>query len=244
MKKIILILAIFTCIFSFVQTASAVVIDEKKDAGYISLSGSAVKEVEPNIARITFAVENTGYNAQIATEENNKVSNSIINALKAITIEGTDKIKTTDFSVRPVYHTVNGKRTIKSYTAVNSVNVETKDIKKVAQFIDTAIANGANRVNGLNYSYENDRKICTELYPELIKSLKAQASTLASAAGTSLNGLKHMNASCSMDNIVSRGKYYAMNSAMDSVAAEGISTPVEAGKVKVNVFVNADFYVK
>ena len=245
MKKITLGIFVCLCILTITNFANAAItVDDKKDAGYISLSGSTTKEVEPNIARIDFGIENTGNEAQIATANNNTTSNKIINALKAISVQGSDVIKTTNFSVRPVYHTIAGKRTIKNYIATNSVNVETKDITKVAKYIDTAIANGANRVNGLNFSFENDKSICTELYPEVIKDLKKQAHTLATAAGSSLDGLKHMNATCSMDNIVSNGRYYAKNMAMDSASAESATTPVEAGKVKVRVYVNADFYVK
>lgn len=245
MKKFILGLLVCLSVYSISSFADAsVVVDNKKEAGFISLSGSTSKEVEPNIARINFAVENTGNDAQSATSNNNTISNKIMTALKAISVQGSDVIRTTNFSVRPVYQTIAGKKTIKNYIASNSVNVETKDISKVAKYIDTAIANGANRVNGLNFSFENDKSICTELYPEVIKDLKKQAQTLANAAGSSLDGLKHMNATCSMDNIVSNGRYYEKNMAMDSVAAEGASTPVEAGKVKVRVYVNADFYVK
>ena len=38
----------------------------KKEAGFISLNASKTKEIEPNIARVTFAVENTAETAQKA----------------------------------------------------------------------------------------------------------------------------------------------------------------------------------
>lgn len=244
MKKFILLFLLCTFIFASNQFAAAAVnTDTKKEAGYISLNGSKEIEVEPNIAKITFAVENTGSDAQKATAENNTISNTIITALKQITNANDDVIKTTNFSVRPVYSTTGGKRIIKNYTAVNSVTVETKDISKVSKLIDTAITSGANRVNGLSYGFEGEKKVCTDLYPELIKDLKSQANILAIAAGTSLDGLKHMNASCNMDSFVSNGRFYAKNAAMDGAVAES-STPVEAGKVKIRVYVNADFYVK
>ena len=181
MKKTILSLVLCTFILFASQFANAAQIQEiKKEAGYISLNGNKEIEVEPNIAKITFAVENTANDAQKATAEQ-------------ITNPKDDVIKTTNFSVRPVYSTQGGKRTIKNYTAINSVTVETKDISKVSKLIDTAIANGSNRVNGLSYGFEGQKKVCAELYPELIKDLKSQANILALAAGTSLDGIKHMN---------------------------------------------------
>lgn len=244
MKKIVLLLLCISA-FSLNQTVNAAInSDAKKDVGYISLNDTVTKEVEPDIASITFAVENIGTSAQVATTENNTISNNIINALKLIVNSETDTIKTNNFSVRPNYYTSSGKRTIKNYTAVNSVTVKTKDITKVAKLIDSAIANGANRTDNLYFDVENPKKICNDLYSQIVKDLKTQATSLANAAGTSLDGLKHLNVSCNSDSVASNGRFYAR--AFDSVSTEasGVTTPVESGKAKVRVYVNADFYVK
>ena len=246
MKKIAFLLLACISVLTINQTVNAAVSsDTKKDAGYISLSASETKEVEPNMASITFAIENNGNTAQKATEENNTTSNNIITALKLIIDANTDTIKTTNFSVRPNYTTIAGKRTIRNYSAVNSVTVTTKDITKVAKLIDTAISNGANRTNNLQFGIEKPQKLCNELYPQIVKDLKSQATTLATALGTSIDGLKYMNVSCNADTVATNGRFYAKSMAMDSVASGEVqSTPVESGKAKIRVFVNADFYVK
>lgn len=244
MKKSLLVVVICACALFFSQTVNAAPSQNvKKDAGYISLNGSTVKEVEPNIARITFAVENTGSNAQTATEENAKISKTIVDALKLIITENTDTIKTSNFAVTPVFATQNGKRVIKNYTAVNSVTIETKEISKITNFIDTAIASGANRVNGLTYGLMSEKEVCSELYQSIIKELKAEANILAQAAGTSLDGLKHMNTNCSISSNASNTRVYSKSIGEGSVDM-AVSTPVESGKIKIRVYVNADFYVK
>ncbi len=246
MKKILFLLLACISVLTINQTVNAAVnSDTQKTAGYISLNGSETKEVEPNMAAITFAVENNANTAQAATEENNVISNNIITALKLIIDANTDTIKTTNFSVRPNYTTIAGKRTIRNYSAVNSVTVTTKDITKVAKLIDTAIANGANRTNNLQFGIENPQQTCNELYPQVVKSLKSQATTLANALGTSLDGLKYMNVSCNADTVANNGRFYMNKVAMDSAVGEAApSAPVESGKAKIRVFVNADFYVK
>ncbi len=244
MKKIVLFILLCIPLLSINQTACAEI---KKEAGYISLNNSIVKEVEPNLATITFAVENTASEAQKASAENNEISDKIIKALKLTASAQTDTIKTSGFAVRPVYGTTPaGKRVIKNYTAVNSVRVETKDVKKVAKFIDTAIANGANRTDNLVYSLQNEKKICRELYPVLAKELTVMANELAQASGTVLDGLKQMNVSCNTDT-VSNGRFFAakaLAAANDMAENASVETPVEAGKIKIRVYVNADYYVK
>ncbi len=246
MKKFIIISIFLGLIFTSVNF-NALANETTQEKGYISLSGERTKEVEPNLATITFAVENTAQTAQKAAEENNAASNKIITALKDITNAQTDVIKTSNFSIAPIYsNPSSGKREIKSYSAVNSVTVQTKDISKVSKLIDTAIASGANRTNNLYYTFENNNSICNELYPEILKELKNNAQTIAIAGGSAVTGIKHINASCNTDMAISNGRFFNAKAMMaDGAAGESaISTPVESGKVKVRVYVNVDFYLK
>lgn len=249
MKKTLLI-SLVTIFLLYSQNTCISYANTNNETGYISLNSSQTKEIEPNIARISFSVENTAPDAKQASIENNKTSNDIINALKKITSDKTDIIKTSNFSILPNYYfSKSGKREIKNYTAINSITVETKDIKKVASLIDTAIENGANRTEGLSYSLENEKSICNELYPVVLSELRNQANIIAQAAGSTVSGIKHINASCNTDNVFSNGRFYSAkavmaDSASGAIEESAISTPVEAGKVKIRVYINADFYVK
>ena len=78
-----------------------------------------------------------------------------------------------------------------------------------------------------------------------MKDLRNQAAALAAASGSVLDGVKFINASCNTDISVSNGRFYAAKAMDSSAFAEGASaTPVESGKVKIRVYVNADYYVK
>ena len=56
MKKILVFFLLFVTGTAFSLPVNAEI---RKDAGYISLSNSEVKEIDPNLATVTFAVENT-----------------------------------------------------------------------------------------------------------------------------------------------------------------------------------------
>ena len=83
------------------------------------------------------------------------------------------------------------------------------------------------------------------MYPVLVKEMTGTAASLAEAAGASLDGLKHMNVSCNTDT-VSNGRFLAKAMAVSNDAAESsqLETPVESGKIKIRVYVNAEYYVK
>ncbi len=240
---LLLICVVFTLINESSNAASTN--ETKKEAGYISLNTSIVKEVEPNYASVIFAVENISDTAQKASDENKKIANTVINAIKSIASQQTDTIKTSGFSVSPIYSsTQQGKRAIKSYKAFNSITVETKDISKIANIIDIAIASGINRTNSLVYSLQNEKSYCNEIYPEVLKDLKNQAAAIAAAAGTSLDGIKRVSASCNLNNS-NRVTLLAKASSSDVIDDSSDSvTPLEAGKVKIKVYISADFYVK
>ena len=240
MKKFSLSLMLCLSMLLVAQVCDAA--DIKEEKGYISLSGSMEREVEPNVARVTFSVVTTGKEVKKASEENNILTNKIMSALKEITNEETDKIKTINFSVNPVYERINNNREIINYTVNNSISVETKNVKSVSKLIDTALASGANRFNGLSFSFENDKTACNEMYPIVLKELRTEADILAKAAGTSVSKVKQINASCSTNMSYSNRMVYAAKS--DGMSMESSSTPIESGKVKVNVRVNADFFVK
>ncbi|MCD7879334.1 MAG: SIMPL domain-containing protein [Candidatus Gastranaerophilales bacterium] len=250
MKNIrIKLFTLLLCVLAIpAQYAAAAVSASQKETGYISLSNSAVKEVEPNLASVSFAVENTADDAQKAVSENNIISNKIAEALKQISGNSSDVISTNSFSVRPNYaYSKDGKRTIKNYTAINSIKVQTKDVKKIADYIDTAIANGANKADGLTYTLDNHKNLCKDMYSDLIKQLYSEADTIAQSAGTSLNGIKRLSASCNTNNVVSNRSYYtakSLGAIEDAAEQSSVSTPVEAGKIKINVHISADFYVK
>lgn len=244
-KSAALILLLMLCL-SFNQFANAAP-DLKREAGYVSLNSTKIVEVEPNVARVTFSIENTADDAQKAAYDNSVTSNNIIDALKKVSNLTYDDIKTANYSVRPIYaSTKDGKRVIKNYMAVNSVTVETKDVKNIAKFIDTAIASGASRTDGLYYSYDNERAKCAELYPQILKDLKSQADTIAQSIGSYVDGVKIINVTCSTEtNVSGNMRLYSSAKSYDAAAAETVSsTPIETSKVKVRVYVNADFYVK
>ena len=60
-RKILLTGLVLCVMVSFANAA-----DSQQERGYISLKGSASREVTPNIAEITFAIENTNKDVKIA----------------------------------------------------------------------------------------------------------------------------------------------------------------------------------
>lgn len=244
MKKMFIMLALCSVSFLNVHIAEAAV-PQAKSIGVISVSSSAVKEVDPNVAEISFTVESTAKSAEIANSENKLVVQKVLDSLKTkLNLASGDIIKTSNYSVRPDYtYSKEGKKTLVSYTVVNTVNIKTKNVSKVGELIDLAISNGANRLDSLSFGLMNEQSVCNDLYPQLVKNVQSQASVISRALNMNVVGVKNIKTSCNVqysNNVM----YASMGARALGAEMKDVQTPIESGKIKVNAFIDADFNIQ
>lgn len=232
------------CLFAFCanQYADAANCPPVKNVGVISVSSSATKDVDPNSAEMSFAVETTAKTVADATAKNKVAVSQVVDALKAkLNLQGGDTITTSQFSVQPNYnYGKDDKRTVNSYTVMNSVKIKTKEVKKVGELIDLAVAKGANRMDSLAFRLENEQNLCNDLYPEVMKKAQEQANTVAKSMNMKITGLKSAQTSSSVQ-YSSNVSFSSMLRANGAEMASVTNTPIEAGKIKVKAAVNAEF---
>lgn len=243
MNKRSLLLMSLLCAFMAMPTSAIVQCGSSN--GYISVSSTSQKEVEPNIAQMTFTVETTDKTVEGASIENKVIVAQVMSALKNnIDTNAGEDIKTSNFSVRPNYtYSKDNKRSLDNYTVTNSIKVKTKKISSIGKLIDIAINKGANRLDTLNFSLDNEKNICNDLYPQVVKDAQTQASIIARALNLNVVGLKSLNANCSAE-YSGNMPYGAMFAKSANESVGSIDTPIESGKIKVNATVNADFNVQ
>ncbi len=216
------------------------------EPGFISVSSSATKEVDPNRAEVIFYIETTKKTAQEASEKNKILTNEVIAAIKSeISKNETDSIKTSAFVVRPdYYYAKDNKKTLNAYVATNSIYVVTSNIQNIGRIIDLAISAGATRVDRLNLTLDNNDKYCSSVLVEAVKDSKFKAAELAKALGTSLAGVKSVHTSCSTQSINNSPYRLYAKSVGSNATSEALSTPIEAGKIKIYANVNANYNLK
>ena len=242
-------LVIFAVMSIFVATSAlATQAGVNNDKGSISVNTTANTEIAPDVAEISFAVQTSDMKSmQKATMLNKEISDKVFAELKAmINIQNGDYIKTSDFSANPIYSYQNSKRVFEKYEVSNRVIVHTKSIDKVGKMIDNAISAGATNVDNLSFSVSDYESQCNDLVSIATKKAKLRAEVVAQSLGATLQGLNNLSTSCSTNNYNPPRLYMAKNMISD-VAAEtstGTGTSISNGVVKVNVSVNASFYVK
>jgi len=121
------------------------------DTGYVNVTGTGTVAVEPDLARISFAVESESADARSAVRDNADLMTAVMAALRGAYSDV--EIETHGYSLQPRYTRPDrdGQREVSGYTVLNHVRVTVDEIDRVGALIDAATGAGANRVASLSF---------------------------------------------------------------------------------------------
>ncbi len=105
-------------------------------------------------------------------------------------------ISTTNFEISPNYDSQNNNyQKIISYTAINKITMTTSANSNISLFIDSAVNNGANRVQSIEFI--TSKKVMDENFNALLKeafdNAKQKAEIFSVQGGFLLNGVKKID---------------------------------------------------
>lgn len=148
------------------------------------VSGTGKAAAAPDRAKINLGITESATTIETAQERVNTKSETIINALKAAGAEEKD-IKTTNYSINPIYSPEGTRAT--GYSVSQNLDVEV-DVENINKIIDSATANGANLAGGIIFTLNDDKKaeLESEARKEAIANAKKKANSLANDAGIKL----------------------------------------------------------
>ena len=250
MKKSLIAIAVLSILTGSMLTTQAGTQVGEKEKGYITISTSADSEIAPDTAELSFAIKTSDNKSlQKATLINKDISEKVYNILKElINTANGDYIKTSNYNASPIYNYNGNKKTLDKYEVSNRVTVHTKSIDKLGSMIDRATEAGATNIDSLNFSVSNYESECNSLIEKATQKANTRAAIAAKSAGTSLDGIKSMNISCSENKNIAAPRLYmaksmalgASNSTDEAVPA----TEISSGVIKIYSNINATFYVK
>ena len=153
-------------------------------------TGSALSRLAPDRAFISFGVETTDKTANDALSLNSGLMNNIISELRSDGLE-PNETRTTFFNIFPLYnYTESGTRlNVTGFTVTNTLQIESSNLDNVSQWIDTAVASGANSINSIDFSV-TEKKLedtRTKLITDAIGNAKQKAEAAAISSATKYN---------------------------------------------------------
>jgi uncharacterized protein YggE len=206
-------------------------------AGVLHVTGNGVVQVQPDRARLSFAVETEAEDARGAAARNAELMEAVLAALREAAGEGLT-LETSGYNVVPVYEQrrPDGPRTpqIAGYRVVNQVSAVTDDLEGVGDLVDAGLGAGSNRISGLSFFVSDSRDAQDEAYRLAVADALRQARAMAAALGVELGPVEEVRGSSSP------GQPRPMGDVM--MAAEAAArTPVEAGSTNVTASVTIRF---
>lgn len=225
------------------STAAAAEPQGEEKRGAVSVTGTATDNYPPDIAVLLLAIENTSSTVSQVTQKNNAISEKVIIGIKKLLkSDAGDEVKTSSYSLEPVYEydQVTRKNKFIGYKAVNQITVKTKQISNLGRFIDSAVEQGANRVDNISFSLSETKGFCKSLLQRATAQARSDAEVVAEALGARISGIKDISASCGGE---MPRPLYRFGMAADEAMAAKSATPVEAGTLILQGTVSAVFYI-
>ena len=229
----------FCMTFLIVMTICATAFAEEISPPTISVHGEGNVEAAPDRATISVAVVTREKNPSEVQNSNARAATSVINSIVALGIERKN-ISTGNYSFNPIYRPLEKlKREIEGYEATNSVTIIVDDLNLVGKIIDTALKNGANHVDGLEFGLRNKNSYRDEALRLAVLDAKRKAEIVAAALGKSIVGVRSVNVNSSS---VAAPRNMKMARAVMEDAAD-FETPIESGTLTCSASVHVDFEI-
>ncbi len=153
----------------------------------IAVAGLGRASAKPNLAELRLGAVTQATTATEALTKNAESMNKVIGALKAMGIP-EDDIETSRFGLYPRYSS--GGYLI-GFETTHVLRVTTPNLDKVGQIIDRAVEAGANRVEGVYFTFTNEKlqELNNLARQGAVKDAKAKAETIANTLGVKIVGV-------------------------------------------------------
>jgi len=157
------------------------------DVRTLAMTGHGEIRSAPDMAQVTAGVSTTAPTAAQALSANSARMKGVFAALERLGVPQKN-IQTTNFFVSPQYSNGdnNAARRLTGYQVSDDVTVRLEDVGKLGGALDALVAAGANQINGVSFSIQNDTPLLEKARAQAIADARARAETYAKAAGVSL----------------------------------------------------------
>ena len=204
----------------------------------ISVNATGSVTAEPDTAVISVGVTTENKNAGVALRQNNVQMADVFGVLDKFDIENKYR-KTIGLSIRAKYHYVqNQERVFDGYVVTNNVQVMICDLDIVGKLIDAVVQDGANKIDNINFTFENPTSLETKARMAALESAKTKAAEMAEVLCAELGHVLKISGHVNQRNTGSQ--IYMRSAAGD--AAE--SVPVVGGQQAITASVSVTFLLK
>lgn len=205
--------------------------------GRIVVSGTGRVLATPDIADLRLGIALSRPTVALARADAAAIQTAVLDAVRAVGVEPRD-VRTSDLSLHPRYdHT--GTGAVNGYELSNQVEVTIRELARVGEVVDGALAAGATSMHGLSFRLDDPGPAETEARRQAVAAARAAAGTLAESAGLVLGEAIEI-----VEGGGGPGLPRPFAAKAERMLAADISTPVEGGSSEVTVTVTVTYAVR
>lgn len=204
---------------------------------FINVSGNSIIKVEPDMAHISVGVTTEESDSKTALANNNKLIQSVIDAVKEFKIDSKD-IQTGTFNLSPryKYDEKTGVSSIIGYTVNNTITVTVRKLEDLGKILDSAVKAGANTSTNISFDYSKRNEKYLEALKLATENAKKEAEAIASAFGSPKLTVVEVNEN-SGNNV-----YYARPESPAYSANDAYSAvPIQTGEIEISASVGVKY---
>ncbi len=216
---------------------SAITVQTQPAARTITVTGTGLVTLTPDIAYINIGVQSQDASASVAVTQNNTNAQAIIAAIKASGVADKD-IQTTNFSIyAQQQYDSNGQITGILYVVNNTVYVTVRDLTKLGGLLDATVRSGANTINSISFDVADKTAALSQARLAAVADAKKQADELTGATNVSLGDVQTISYYDSSAPVT-------VNYSRADMAAGGGSVPVQSGSMQITTTVTIVYALK
>ncbi len=198
----------------------------------MTVYGKGNIKVKPDIATASIGVVVENKDLSVAQAQSIEKANKILDTLKRMGIKERD-IQTENYTITPEYDYIEGKQVFRTYKITNTFRVTLRDLSRIGEIIDAAVASGANVVNNITFTIENPEKY----YNQALKIAVRNALEKARVLGDTLNVIVNNTPIRIIEERREPRPVYRQA----VLAASTEATPIMEGVIEINAEVKAIF---
>lgn len=228
------VLAAAFAVVAILDVETGMAADSEKMERTVSVSATGKVTAEADVAQISAGVVTEADSAKDAIGRNSVVMTKLIEGLKAVGVQAKN-IQTTALNVEPRYTQPKDGRTaiINGYRVVNQVRLTVRDVKRLGEILDQAIALGANQINHIAFDIAEPETLKDEARKQAMESARQRGELYAKAAGAQLGPVLRISESV--------GEPHPMPGGRMAMRA---SIPIEAGTRSLEVEVHVTYALR
>jgi uncharacterized protein len=203
----------------------------------ISVSGTGKVTLSPDTADVRLGVLASGKSVRSVRQQAASSMTAVISSLKKLGIADKD-IQTSWVSLQPTndYNVGTNQPKVTGYQFSNAVSVTIRDLDKVGDAIDNALAAGATTLDGITFRVADETAAEAQARTAAMADAKAKAQALATAAGVTITGVASISET-------SAPTPYPIYYGVAEAAGKDTATPVQPGSTDITITVAVAYLI-